>query len=189
MIAWKPLVRKRLDGHFDVVDHQRHGRPAGRTQEQGVDLRDVHLGRQQGRADLQHRLRRIGQLDADQVGLDDRQPGPLENLAARFGIAQQEPHQGTFGRIGDRQGDDPHIAALEAADHVHQLADAVLEKDRELADRRVVAATHRGEVGPRSFSGTHGDFPSRWKAVRVWRDGEWARRHRTAGPRDVLNCP
>ena len=41
--------------------------------------------------------------------------------------------------------DDPDIAALEPSDHVEQLADAVLEKYLELADRRVVAATHGGK--------------------------------------------
>ena len=76
--------------------------------------------------------------------------GPLQNLAARFGIAQQKPHQGTFGRIGDRQRDDPHVAALEPADDVHQLADAVFQEHGELADRRIVAAAHRGEFRSRS---------------------------------------
>ena len=79
-----------------------------------------------------------------------RQPGPLQNFAAGLGIAEQEPHQGTLGRIGDRQRDDSHVAALEPADDVHQLADAVFQEHGELADRRIVAAAHRGEFRSRS---------------------------------------
>lgn len=37
---------QRFDSDFDVVDHQRHGRPARRTKQEGVDLRDVHFGGQ-----------------------------------------------------------------------------------------------------------------------------------------------
>ena len=113
------LHAERFDGDFDVVDHERHGRAAGGAKQQRVDLRDVHFGRQQRGADLQHRLRRIGQLDADQVGLDEREAGPLQNLAALLGIAEQESHQGTFGGIGDCERDDSHVAAFESADDVH----------------------------------------------------------------------
>ena len=52
------------------------------------------------------------------------------------------------------------MAALEAADDVHQLADAVLQKDGELADGGVIAAAHRdvlsARAGTASFTGTHG---------------------------------
>ena len=97
----------------------------------------------------------VGQLDADQVAFDQRQAGPFQDFAALLGMAEQEPHEGAFGRIVDRQGHDPDVAPLEAADDFEQLADAVFQKHRELADRRIVPAAHRGKAGAGSFADAH----------------------------------
>ena len=92
-------------------------------------------------------LRPFGQFHADQVALDDRQPGPFQNLAPLLGVAQQEPDEGAFGRVGDRQGHDPHPAPLETANHLQQLPYLVLQENRKLPDGRVVSPPHRGKVG------------------------------------------
>ena len=54
----------------------------------------------QGRANLQERLISLGQFHADQVALDDRQPGSLQNLSPLFGLVEQKPYEGTLRRIG-----------------------------------------------------------------------------------------
>ena len=101
---------------------------AARTDQQRIGLHDVDLGLQQGGADFQERLRPLGQFDADQIALDDRQAGPLQNLSPLLGVAQQEANQGAFGRVGDRQGHDPHAAPLESANHFQQLPYPILQE-------------------------------------------------------------
>ena len=86
----------------------------------------------------QQRLRPFRKLDADQVAFDQGQAGPLENFASLLRMAEQEADKGEFRGIGDRQGHDLDPASLEAANHFQELAHAVLEENRELADRRVV---------------------------------------------------
>jgi len=61
-------------------------------------------------------------------------------------MAEQKPHEGALAGVGDREGHDPHTRAIEATHHLEQLADAVLEEHRELAERREVAAAGRGEA-------------------------------------------
>ena len=118
-------------------------RPCGWTSS-GIGLDDVHLGLEQGRADFHEALGTAGQFDADQIALDDRQPGPLQNLAPLFGVAQQEADEGALGGIGDRKGDDADLAPLETADHFEQLPYPIFEKDRKLADGGIIPPAHCG---------------------------------------------
>ena len=60
-----------------------------------------------------------------------------------------------FRGIIDGQPDNRHTAALEAAHHFEQLAYAVLQEDRELANGRIVAATRCREIDCGTFSDTH----------------------------------
>ena len=96
-------------------------RPSGRNQ-QGIGLDDVHLGLQQGGADFQERLGRVGQFEADQVAFDDRQAGPFENFPALLGMAEQESGKCAFAGVGNGNGHDFYAAALETANYFQQLS-------------------------------------------------------------------
>ena len=57
-----------------------------------------------------------------------------------------------------------HRCDLLLVDDVHQLADTILQKHRELADRRVIAAAHRREIRAcaRSLADAHFGALCRW---------------------------
>ena len=101
-------------------------------------------------------LRAFGQFQADQVALDDRQAGPLQDLAALLRMAEQEADKRAFGGVADREGNDAHARTFKPADDFEELPDAVFQKDGELPDRRIVPTPHRGKPGPRAFANAHG---------------------------------
>src|SRR5262249_41067974 len=110
---------------------------------------------QKGGADLQERLVAFGKLDADQVAFDHRQARPFEDFAALLRVAQEKADEAAFRRVGDRERDHADAATFEAADDFEKLTDAVSQKQRELADGRVVASPHSGEFGAGAFADTH----------------------------------
>ena len=94
----------------------------------------------------------VGQLDADQVAFDEREPGAFENFATLFRMAEQEPHEGALAGVGDRECDDPHLRAVEPTHDLEQLPDPVLEEDRELTQRRPIAAAGGGVTDDATLS-------------------------------------
>lgn len=69
-------------------------------------------------------------------------------------MAQQEADEGALARVADREGDDPHPRAVEAAYEFEELADAILEKDGELPKRRPAAPTGGREPDTRLVTTT-----------------------------------
>ena len=55
-----------------------------------------------------------------------------KDLAALLGMAEDQAQDGAVRRVGDRQADDLDLGPLERADDLQQLADPVLEENREL---------------------------------------------------------
>src|SRR5262249_18309111 len=122
------FVGERLEAHFDVVDHQRDSRSTVGANQQRVGLNDVDLSLEQRRANLQQRLMPFRKFDADEIALNHRQPGALENLAALFGMTEQKTNEAAFRRIGDRQRDNPDSAAFESPHDFEKLPNAVFQK-------------------------------------------------------------
>ena len=65
-------------------------------------------------------------------------PAGFEDLSSFFRMAQQEPHESTLGRVGNRECHDADLGALEATNHLQELSRVIFEENGKLADRRVV---------------------------------------------------
>jgi len=146
---------ERLHRQIGIVDHQSDGGVAMRSDDQRVGLNDVDLRSQQRSADLQERLRAVREFDPDQVRLDHGQAGTLQDLSPLFRVAEQKANEGTFGGIVNGQSNDADFTPLKSSYDLEQLADAVLQKHGELANRRVISPTNRREIKAGAFANTH----------------------------------
>ena len=133
---------KRVIGHVEVIDHHRDSVVAVRVNHQGDRLDNIDFCLKQSRANAQERLRRIGQLDSDQVAFNHRQPSPFKNLTAGFGIAKHEPDDATLGGIIDINCHNSNRTAFKSSNQPQELTDSILQENRKLPNRREVTTSH-----------------------------------------------
>src|SRR5262245_61815277 len=70
-------------------------------------------------------------------------------------MTDQQAHKSALRRIVDGQRNDPHPTPFKAADNLEQLAHAIFEEYRELAQSRIIATPHRCEIRSGSLAETH----------------------------------
>ena len=70
-------------------------------------------------------------------------------------MAKQKADKSALGGVADGEGHDANARALEPADNLEELADAIFKKHGELADRRVIPTPHGRKTGSCSFADTH----------------------------------
>jgi hypothetical protein len=107
---------------FDVIDHEGHGWPTVRPNQQRIRLGDIHLGLQQSGTNFQQSVRTRRQFHTDQIRLNKGQARSFQDFPALFGMAQKKTHKGTLRRVNDRQCHDPHSAPFKPADHLQELS-------------------------------------------------------------------
>ena len=93
--------------------------------------------------------------DSNQVGFDQCQPGSLQNLPTLFGMTEQKTHERALSRIVNGERDDPDLTPLESTRHFDQLADTILQENRELRQRGVISPVGSGKLGSRAFANAH----------------------------------
>ncbi len=154
-------------GLLDVVDVQSHRRPAPGVDDQRVGVMDVNLGLDQSRAEVDQGMRAVGHLGDQQLVLGEGQLLELEDLPALLGVAEDHPDDAAVGRVGDREADDFDLRALEAPDQFEELADPVLQEDRELRHRRPVATLQRLVVDLAAPAFPEAHVGPRWSSTRI----------------------
>src|SRR5262245_50663332 len=137
---YETLAGKRGNGRFVVVDVQRQSGPISRADQKRIRVVDIDFSGQQRFADLGQRLRPIGLLDDQEVALGGRELCLLQDLQASFRIAQHQADDRAVGKVVNSQRDDANIGGLKPPHDIEKRADAVLEKDIELADTRPIPA-------------------------------------------------
>ena len=120
-------------GEIDIVDVEGDG-SLPIAIEEGVGVLDVDLGLEQGDADLEVGLRVLGEFDSDEVDFGEGELGEFEDFAAPIGVVHNEADDGAIDRVGDAEGDDADLVAFEVPQERMEAADAVFDKDRELAE-------------------------------------------------------
>lgn len=129
----KAFAGQEFEAGFGVIDHDCNPRLSVRMDQERVGLNDIDFPLKERGADLLHRLASFGEFDADQVAFDDRQPSPLEDFAASFGMAHDESDEGAFGSVTDGKRGDSDSSDFKATDHFEELSDAIFQEQRELA--------------------------------------------------------
>ncbi len=141
---------ERLEPHLRVVHHEGDSWSTAGTNKNWIRLNDVDLSLQKCGADAEQGLMVVGEFDADQVTLNQGQPGSLKDFTTLLGVAEEETHKGTLSRIVDREGDNPHTGTVKPPHHLEQLSDTVFKKYSELPEGGPIPAPRRCETDTRT---------------------------------------
>ena len=132
----EPHLMEGPAGLFIIIDVHGDRRTSPGMEDERIGIVDVDLGLEKCLAKLDQRMGTVGQLDGHQLVLGKRVLVQGKDLAALLGIAQDQAQNRAVRGVGDRQTDDLDLRPLKRAHDLQQLADPVLEENRELSHSR-----------------------------------------------------
>lgn len=140
------VVVKGLGGDVGVFEADDEGGAVVGALDQAVDVMDVEFGFEEGGEDAGEAAF-VGDFDGENLGFGVGEVVIDKKFTGFVEVVDDEAKNGAVGGVDDGEGDDVNVVSLEEGGEVGEAADAVFDKDGELADRVVGdgGAGHDGE--------------------------------------------